>query len=356
MNRTDEINNLGIFRAMDANVNRATEGLRVVEDFCRFLLNDHYLCECTKRLRHRIVSAVSSDLSRKFACQRDAGSDVGAQIQTETEYERTESASLVQANIKRAQQAIRSLEEFAKTFDSTLAEKIERIRYEAYSVETALTATLSGKERIGDASVYVLVDASTSTADFTSRVRQIVAAGVDVLQLRSKSSDDCELIARSRIIQTAIRDARERPLFIVNDRADIAKITNADGVHLGQTDVSVAQARTILGCDFLVGVSTHSIEQARTAVSDGANYIGVGPVFPSSTKSFNDFPGLDFVSLVAKELSVPAFAIGGIDTENVERIIENGIRRVAVSNAVWNSADPTATIEKLKQRLGATTC
>ena len=125
----------------------------------------------------------------------------------------------------------------------------------------------------------------------------------------------------------------------MNDRADVAVLSAADGVHVGQDELSVKDARAIVGPEVLVGVSTHNIEQVRRAVLDGANYLGVGPTFPSTTKSFAAFAGLDFVRAVATEISLPAFAIGGITLENVSQVISAGLRRVAVSGAVVNAAD-----------------
>jgi thiamine-phosphate pyrophosphorylase len=128
-------------------------------------------------------------------------------------------------------------------------------------------------------------------------------------------------------------------------------LSGADGVHVGQEELSVKDARAIVGPQALIGMSTHNIEQARRAVLDGANYIGVGPTFPSDTKKFDSFTGLDFVRAVAAEISLPAFAIGGITLENVQQVVEAGIRRVAVSGAVVNAVDPTSATRDFVARL-----
>jgi thiamine-phosphate pyrophosphorylase len=142
-----------------------------------------------------------------------------------------------------------------------------------------------------------------------------------------------------------------RTLVVVNDRPDIAVLADADGVHLGQDDLRVKDARAIVGPRRLIGVSTHSIEQARAAVLDGANYLGVGPTFPSRTKSFDAFPGLDFVRQVAAEIRLPAFAIGGIEATNVGEVVAAGLRRVAVGSAVMGDAKPRAAVAALRERL-----
>ena len=136
----------------------------------------------------------------------------------------------------------------------------------------------------------------------------------------------------------------------MNDRPDLAVLAEADGVHIGQDELSVREARRIVGPHRLVGVSTHTIEQARQAVLDGADYLGVGPCFATSTKSFNQLAGLDFVRQVAAEITLPWFAIGGISPANITAVRAAGASRVAVSSAICSSPTPgRATIELLDE-------
>ena len=128
----------------------------------------------------------------------------------------------------------------------------------------------------------------------------------------------------------------------MNDRPDVAVLARADGVHLGQEDATVKDARRILGPDGLIGVSTHSIEQARAAVLDGASYIGVGPTFASGTKQFSQFTGTELLRSVRAEIQLPAFAIGGITMENLPQVLAAGFTRVAVSGAISGTKDPAA--------------
>ena len=109
---------------------------------------------------------------------------------------------------------------------------------------------------------------------------------------------------------------------------------DADGVHVGQEELPVPQTRQIVGPERIVGVSTHSIQQARQAVADGADYIGCGPTFPGRTKNFESYPGTKFLTQIAAEIQIPAFAIGGIDMTNVGQVIETGVRRIAVTGAM----------------------
>ena len=138
----------------------------------------------------------------------------------------------------------------------------------------------------------------------------------------------------------------------MNDRPDLAALARADGVHVGQEELSVKDARSIVGPELLVGVSTHSIEQARQAVLDGANYIGVGPTFPSGTKRFEQFPGVELLRAVAAEIRLPAFAIGGIDGRERGRSAGRPVSRaIAVSGAVTSAADPGRSSQGDAKRL-----
>ena len=140
-------------------------------------------------------------------------------------------------------------------------------------------------------------------------------------------------------------------LFIMNDRPDLAVLSAADGVHVGQDELSIQNVRRIVGPEMLIGVSTHTIEQARQAVLSGASYIGCGPTFPSGTKHFDSFPGLAFLREVAAEIGLPAFAIGGITRDNLKIVLQTGMQRVAVSGGVTQAADPAAAVRGIRRRL-----
>ena len=204
-------------------------------------------------------------------------------------------------------------------------------------------------ELLQNAQLYVLLDGRDSPDSFAHLVQALVEAGVDVLQLRDKRLPDRDLVERARVLRQLTRGTGT--LFIVNDRPDLAVLSDADGVHVGQDELTVTDCRTLVGWTKLVGVSTHSLAQARQATLDGADYIGCGPTFPSQTKAFEDFPGLEFLRAVQAEIPIPAFAIGGINGENIARVLETGFRRVAVSGAVTAATDPVATARLLRQML-----
>jgi thiamine-phosphate pyrophosphorylase len=339
----------GPLRIADAAANRAGEGLRVIEDYVRFVLDDRHLTEQVKALRHDFAAALAVFPQSQRHAARDTPGDVGTEISTAGEQSRNDLHSVVAASFKRVQQSLRSLEEIAKLSDSTAATRFEQLRYRSYTLERAVDVTSSSRERLEAARLYVLVDGRENEAAFGSFVETLVWAGVDVLQLRDKNLGDRDLLARARRARELTRSTAT--LLIINDRPDIAALSQADGVHVGQEELSVKDARTIVGSRALVGVSTHSIEQARQAVLDGANYIGVGPTFPSQTKQFAEFPGLELLRQVAAEITLPAFAIGGIDDANVGAMVETGMKRIAVSGAVVSAADPVKTLADLRARL-----
>lgn len=204
---------------------------------------------------------------------------------------------------------------------------------------------------LSQAQLYVLIDGGFSADEFGRRVSKLVAAGVDILQLRDKTLDDRSQLERARQLRELT--AATRTLFIVNDRPDIALLSKADGVHVGQEELSAQDVRQVIGPDRLIGVSTHTIGQAYSAVAESADYIGCGPTYPSGTKQFASFPGTAFLRQVVREIHLPAFAIGGISAENLPDVLRTGFRRIAVSGAVTRAADAVTAVGQLLDQLRA---
>lgn len=336
-------------RILDAAANRCREGLRVVEDFVRFVLDDAHLARLLKEHRHDLAAALGLLPGDRILAARDTAGDVGTGIQTAAEQHREHAVDVVRANCKRVEESLRTLEEYSKTVNPDAAARFEGLRYRFYTIEQALTQTFRTRERLQGARLYLLVTDRLCPQGAGPVIREALKGGVDVVQLREQEMPDARLLDLARSVRqwTAEADA----LFLVNDRPDIAALSDADGVHLGQNDLSVGEARQILGGDKLIGVSTHTIQQARQAVIDGADYLGVGPVFPSQTKQFDDFPGLTFVEEVAGEITRPWFPLGGINESNVADVLAAGAARIAVSAAITAANDPSATSAMLRDAL-----
>lgn len=347
----EPVEETNVARILDANANRAREALRVLEDYARFTLEDAFLSAQLKELRHAFAQAVQMLPTPLLLESRDTTRDVGTAISTAQEWHRPSLQSVVQANAKRLQEALRTLEEYGKVLSTEFARRMESLRYRCYVLERPLTLSLEIQERLTTARLCVLVTDSACRASLVGTVREAILGGAGMIQLREKDIDDRTLLARARDVRQITQSAGA--LFIVNDRPDIARLAEADGVHLGQDDLPVRDARSILGPDALIGVSTHDIDQVRRAVLDGANYLGVGPTFASKTKVFTDFAGLNFVRQACAETTIPAFAIGGIGIDNVAEVRAAGARRIAVSNAICAAEDPRAAARALCQSLHA---
>jgi thiamine-phosphate pyrophosphorylase len=336
---------LATLRIIDASANRAGEGLRVVEDYLRFVLDDAHLVSVCKQLRHNLAAALAEISPTERLAARDTPGDVGTQITTPAELARSTAEEVAGASLKRAEQALRSLEEYSKVVSPRHSAGFESLRYQLYTLEKALGTTREGLSRLAQARLYVLLDGRSTLAEFAALAGELVEAGVHVLQLRDKRLDDRRLLERARRLRELT--AQSQTLFLMNDRPDLAVLSRADGVHVGQEELSVKDVRAVIGPAALVGVSTHSLEQARRAVLDGATYLGVGPTFPSPTKSFEALAGLDLLRQVAAEIRLPAFAIGGVSAENLAAVLETGCCRVAVASAVTNAPSCSEAAKRL---------
>jgi len=346
----DSRDKVSLARILDANTNRAREALRVLEELCRFHLNDRFLAQLAKELRHELTQLILIHLpGNQLLRSRDTEHDIGTHISTGAETYRSSLADVQQANAQRLQEALRSLEEYGKVQSPLLGRGIEAIRYRSYSLEKALMTLHLSNERLAQADLYLLVSKAGCAASIEWTIQEAAAGGVGMVQLREKAKTDRELLAIGREVREATRKAGI--LFIMNDRPDLARLVDADGVHLGQDDLDVRSARNILGTHAIIGVSTHNFDQCKRAILDGADYIGVGPTFASQTKSFDSFAGLEFVRQVAEFTTLPAYAIGGITGDNVSQVINAGMRRVAVGHAISQAEDPRNVARMIRQQL-----
>jgi len=198
------------------------------------------------------------------------------------------------------------------------------------------------RARLRDARLYFVAD----RGGMQRVLEGALAGGVDLFQLRDKDATDDELLA-------AAGEARERchaagALFLVNDRPDLAAASGADGVHVGQDDMPVDRARKLIGDDALVGLSTHSMQQAQAGCRSGADYIAVGPVHATPTKEGRPAIGVEPIKYAAAHVSVPWFAIGGLDTGTVGAVVKAGARRIVVVRALADADDPEAAARALR--------
>lgn len=343
---------INLKRIIDANLNRASEAARVLEEIARFLLEDKELSEKLKNIRHQINSTQDKDYS-KYLEARDTEQDVGVDIKNNTE--KTNIESIFKANIKRLQQALRTLAEYSTENKDNLA-VFEKLRYTSYTLEQIMWDRLGAHgAQLDSKKLYLVTNSDKFDSDdyFLDAIASALEGGVDILQLREKDMPAKRIIELGRKIKQLC--LQYDATFIINDRVDIAAVLEADGVHLGQDDLDVASARAILGRDkCIVGVSTHCPEQAIKAVEDGADYIGVGPVFATPTKEGRIPVGLEYVKWASENIEIPAFAIGGIDEKNVDEVINAGAKRIAVVRAIINAKSPQKAAEEFLKKLEKT--
>ncbi len=338
-----------IYRIIDVNLNRASEGLRVIEDGVRFVLDDLLLTEELKGLRHslaKIVKATTAFSQEELISSRNSQGDVGAEL---AEEKREKIKEMLKANFKRVEEAERSLEEFGKLLSPLMGEQFRKIRFQTYCLEKKIEMRLYKKHNF---SLYVISNSdSIEEESFEMRVKEIIANGATVIQLREK------ILPLRAFLKTALlmRKIIEPPvLFIINDRIDIAIACQADGVHIGQEDMPLKIARQILGEDKIIGVSTHSIEQAQEAQKEGADYIAIGPIFSTSSKPNVGPPkGPQIISQIKEMIEIPVVAIGGINLDNMDKTLEAGADGIAVINAVFQEADVGLATRMLSEKIQA---
>jgi len=338
---------------IDAAGNRACEGCRVLEDIARFSLDDRGLTERLKRVRHGIRSELDSLGVGTLGLlgSRDTPGDVGTGVSTEREVARIGLRDVALAAGKRSQEALRSLEELAKTLGRT-GGGFESARYAMYDIERSVVQRLA--PACPQWVLCVLITGELCLHHPPGRVIELAAeGGADCVQIREKSLSGGPLLEHAGAMVSACR--RSGVHAIVNDRADIARLTDADGVHVGQTDLPVSAARSIIGPGKWVGMSCGTQQQASRAVSDGADVCGLGPVFASTTKAKPSLAGLGLVrSFVTDEQTrgTPHLAISGITPDNAARIATEGGRGVAVSSAVCGAEDPASVCRAIVAGLG----
>jgi thiamine-phosphate pyrophosphorylase len=206
------------------------------------------------------------------------------------------------------------------------------------------------RERLSRARLYMVCDAAPARHQLPDLLRAAAAGGVEIVQLRDKRLADDELSS----VADAARALCERLglLLIVNDRPAVAAEAGADGVHVGQDDMPVADVRELLGPDMLVGLSTHAPREIDAVDPELVDYIGVGPVHATPTKPGRPAVGPELVHYAAGHARVPFFAIGGLDAGNVAAVIDAGADRVCVLRAIAYAGDPEAAARELRERLG----
>lgn len=318
-------------RILDANLDRSREGLRIIEEWCRFGLNSVELAKECKQLRQELASWHSVDLRTA----RDTPGDPGTDLTHPQEEERSSVESLLQVNFCRVEEALRVVEEYSKIYNPEMGSAFKQMRYRVYTLESSLLA-YRRQQQLTRSHFYLVTNPSEH---LFAIVEAALQGGLNIVQYRDKSADDTVRLNKAQKLCELCH--RYGALFILNDRVDLAIATGADGVHLGQEDIPISLARQLLGPGRIIGRSTTNKEEMHQAIKDGADYIGVGPVYETPTKPGKSAAGLDYVRYAVEHSTVPWFAIGGIDINNLEEVLKAGADRIAVVRSVMEAEQPT---------------
>ncbi|OHB73788.1 MAG: thiamine-phosphate diphosphorylase [Planctomycetes bacterium RBG_16_55_9] len=342
-----------VYRIIDANFNRAREAARSVEEFCRFALNSDSLTRRSKQLRHELSACIGQLDTGRLISSRDTLGDVGAGQKVDKQLSRVDLYDGCTAACKRLSEALRVLAEVLRPQSQPAADTMESLRYTAYTLEKDIVLQSHTLERFKRVRLYIVIT-SHLPAEVIYLAGKCIAGGADCIQLRAKAVEDERLFALAVAFVKICKDAGV--MSIINDRTDVAVAAGADGVHLGQNDLPVAQARKLELGPLIIGKSTHSIEQLRAACDEQPTYVGLGPVFATPTKPSAPAVGLDYVREGAQILASEAIghvAIGGITPGNVVQVLSAGARSIAVCSAVTGASDPAAACRALKQTISA---
>ena len=334
-----------VARLIDANIDRAREGLRVIEEWCRFGLDRKDLVITIKNWRQQLGHLHHY----VYKEARSTASDIGAGLSHTNQLNRLSPNQIVSANCARVQEALRVLEEFSRNINPKLSSEASTIRYGLYDLEvTCLKATYEYKRRksLQNCNLCLITMACD---DLKNRVEAALRCGVGMVQYRCKKSNDREKLHQAYDIKNLCY--KYNALFIINDRIDIALAVDADGIHLGQKDLPTYTARKLIGSEKIIGRSTHNLEQVKQANEEECDYLGFGPI--NSTMEKSELTALDpSVFQQALHLShLPVFAIGGINSTNLRKVTDMGFRHVAVISAIMKSNDPYSSTKNLMKQL-----
>ncbi len=334
-----------IHRIIDANINRVSEGLRVLEDISRFIFENKSLSKDIREMRHLSRKSFKSPMLLTF---RDSQNDIGLSISQKSNLDNKEAVSdLVDANFKRVQEGLRSIEEALKVIGHTKESKIyETLRFKSYVLEKKfyLNKSLPNTDLYG-----ILCEELSLGRSNIEITREMIKANIKIIQYRDKKKSKLEKFRDCQSISALTKGTDVT--FIVNDDLDIALAVNAHGIHIGQEDMPIEEVKKISG-NMIIGLSTHNKDQAVEAFKKGADYIGVGPIFYTSTKkNVESSDGLKYLRWVSDNIPIPYVAIGGINQSNIRHVKDSGGKYFAMISELAGADDITEKVNDIRQKL-----
>ncbi len=331
---TTNAEDLRIYQIIDANLDRAREGLRVLEDWARFGLGKEKYVKRIKNFRQ----ILGKNHLKVYKQSRNHIEDKCKGLTHKEQDNRNTSEQIISSNSGRVQEALRVIEEFSRLHNHELSKIASEIRYEIYNIEIdllSLSKYKNSEEILKENDLYVITDQKDNLLEI---IEEILIAGVRIIQHRFKTGTDKDNLQEAIKIKNLCD--RYNSLFIINDRLDIALASNADGIHLGQNDLDLKTARKLLGFSKIIGISANNEIDISNALKEGCDYIGIGPVFETTTKKNKKPIGIEKIKTLTKDLHIPWFAIGGIKSSNISYLKRNGFKKVALVSQLMNSEDP----------------
>lgn len=340
-------------RIIDASLNRIGEGLRLLEDIARLLLDDRTLTEQLKTMRHELVRNDWS-FHQQLLQARNSESDVGINIEVPGEEKERKLPVIVVANARRVQESLRTMEELTKIpggIPKLDSEKFKQARFNLYSIEQALLSRLLRQDKTKQISgLYVIIDTQALKGrSHVEAATQAIRGGAKAIQLRDKLLSKKKLIPIAQELKKLC--AEHNVLFIINDYLDLVLAADADGLHLGQGDLPIKVARKLLPIDKVTGISTTTVDQAMAAESEGTDYIAVGSIYPTPSKETAKVVGLDRLSQIRQAVTLPLVAIGGITRDNVCDVITAGANSVAIISAILQAENIETAARQIVDKL-----
>ena len=317
-------------RIIDVNLNRLDESLKFLEDIIRFSLENKKLLGEIRRIRNNFLAVKKSLPLATIVISRKSYYDLGRSAKFDSQLKKTPRA-IIFANLTRAKEASRIIEEILRVQKIEISNSVKEIRFKIYDLEKNISDLLRKKF---NPRLYAILDEKyLRLAPIEKTIRLLENHGATMIQLRVKRMADKEFLSYATKIKKMIHKPDIK--FIINNRIDIVLACGADGVHLGQDDMPVEIARTILGDSYIIGVSVCNIKDAKRAQKYGADYLGVGAIFKTKTKTDSKVCSLSTLKAIGREVTIPVVGIGGIDYKNYKKVLRVGASGIAVCSYLF---------------------
>jgi thiamine-phosphate pyrophosphorylase len=317
-------------RIADVNLNRLSESLKFIEDHVRFSNDRQDLLARIRSIRELYQSIKKELPITVLAAYRDSERDAGRPTAFDRAGHRTIQELLI-ANFSRVKESSRILEELLKLTSKRLSGAVKKLRFQVYDFEKEFFTSLY---RPFDPRLHAILDEKHIAFMNRSRVAQVVRIlrdhGATMIQLRMEKATDAKFLSRAKFIRRLLYGSGVA--FIINNRVDITMAAGADGVHVGHSDLPVATVRAIAGSGFIVGASVRSVAEALRAERAGANYLGVGALFPTRTKDDALPCSIEMLKCICRSVTIPVIGIGGITNENYRAVLKAGAAGIAVAS------------------------